>query len=298
MQPQRTANGMTSDELEDILAEVGARLLAGERIHGGTRTFSLDIDLGGAAWRGAVAAGACRLGVCSPEGCPDPARLGDMASHIDHTLLKADATASDIDELCGEAMEHRFASVCVNSTWVKRCAEILMGSGVLVCTVVGFPLGASLSEVKSYEARRAIEDGACEIDMVLNVGAMKSGMTSVVHADIAAVAATCHSHGARLKVILETCLLTKDEIAQASEIAKAAGADFVKTSTGFSTGGATLEDVALMRRAVGPVLGVKASGGVRTTEDATAMLEAGATRIGASASIAIVGAGAASTSGY
>ena len=221
-----------------------------------------------------------------------------MASHIDHTLLKADATASDIDELCGEAMEHRFASVCVNSTWVKRCAEILMGSGVLVCTVVGFPLGASLTEVKSYEARRAIEEGACEIDMVLNVGAMKSGMTSVVHGDIAAVAATCHSHGARLKVILETCLLTKDEIAQASEIAKAAGADFVKTSTGFSTGGATLEDVALMRRAVGPVLGVKASGGVRTTEDAAAMLEAGATRIGASASVAIVGAAASSTSGY
>ena len=289
---------MNTDELEDILAEVGARLLAGERIHGGTRTFSLDIDLGGAGWRGAVAAGACRLGVCSPEGCPDPARLGDMASHIDHTLLKADATSAEIDVLCGEAMEHRFASVCVNSTWVKRCAEILMGSGVLVCTVVGFPLGASLSEVKSYEARRAIEDGACEIDMVLNVGAMKSGMTALVHADIAAVASTCHSRGARLKVILETCLLTKDEIAQASEIAKAAGADFVKTSTGFSTGGATLEDVALMRRAVGPVLGVKASGGVRTTADATAMLEAGATRIGASASIAIVGAGAASTSGY
>jgi deoxyribose-phosphate aldolase len=189
--------------------------------------------------------------------------------------------------------------VCINSTWVKRCAEILMGSGVLVCTVVGFPLGASLSEVKSYEARRAIEDGACEVDMVLNVGAMKSGLMSVVRSDIAAVASTCHGLGARLKVILETCLLTKDEIVRASEIAKAAGADFVKTSTGFSTGGATLEDVALMRRAVGPVLGVKASGGVRTTEDATAMLGAGATRIGASASIAIVGAAkAGATSGY
>lgn len=293
------ASGMNADQLEDILAEVGARLLAGERIHGGTRSFSLDIDLGGAAWRGAVAAGASRLGVCSPEGCPDPARLGDMASHIDHTLLKADATAADVDTLCAEAMEYRFASVCINSTWVKRCAEILMGSGVLVCTVVGFPLGASLSEVKSYEARRAIEDGACEVDMVLNVGAMKSGLMSVVHSDIAAVASTCHGLGARLKVILETCLLTKDEIVRASEIAKAAGADFVKTSTGFSTGGATLEDVALMRRAVGPVLGVKASGGVRTTEDATAMLGAGATRIGASASIAIVGAAkAGATSGY
>ncbi len=291
--------GMTVDQLEDILAEVGARLLAGERIHGGTRPFSLDINLGGAAWRGAVAAGACRLGVHSPEGCPDPARLGDMASHIDHTLLKADATAADVDTLCGEALEHRFASVCVNSTWVKRCAEILMGSGVLVCTVVGFPLGASLSEVKSYEARRAIEDGACEVDMVLNVGAMKSGMDALVKSDIAAVAATCHSLGARLKVILETCLLTKDEIVRASELAKAAGADFVKTSTGFSTGGATLEDVALMRRAVGPVLGVKASGGVRTTADAEAMIGAGATRIGASASIAIVGAaGAGSSGGY
>ena len=139
-------------------------------------------------------------------------------------------------QLCAEAIENRFASVCVNSTWVRRCAEILAGSGVLVCTVVGFPLGAALTEVKSYEARRAIEDGACEVDMVLNVGAMKSGLFEAVRSDVASVAATCHGLGARLKVILETCLLTKDEIVQASEICKAAGADFVKTSTGFSSG--------------------------------------------------------------
>jgi deoxyribose-phosphate aldolase len=292
------ANGLDPMRLEDLLAEIGARLVAGERLHGAGSSFSLQVDLAAAA-RPLVAAGACRLGVCSSavpgdgtaDRCPDPTRLGDIASTIDHTLLRADATQAEIDALCGEAIENRFASVCVNSTWVRRCAEILAGSGVLVCTVVGFPLGASLTEVKSYEARRAIEDGACEVDMVLNVGAMKSGLVDVVHADIASVAATCHGLGARLKVILETCLLTKDEIVRASEIAKAAGADFVKTSTGFSSGGATVEDVALMRRAVGPVLGVKASGGVRDVESARAMLDAGATRIGASASVAIVRGG-------
>lgn len=300
-----TQDGLDGGALEDLLAEIGARLLAGERVHGAGASFSLQVDLAAAA-RPLVAAGACRLGVCSSvapgdgtaDRCPDPTRLGDMASAIDHTLLKADATIDEIDRLCAEAIEYRFASVCVNSTWIRRCAEILAGSGVLVCTVVGFPLGASLTEVKSYEARRAIEEGACEVDMVLNVGAMKSGLTDVVHADIASVAATCHGLGARLKVILETCLLTKDEIVRASEIAKAAGADFVKTSTGFSSGGATVEDVALMRRAVGPVLGVKASGGVRDVEAARAMIDAGATRIGASASVAIAGGEPAATGGY
>lgn len=290
-------NAIDTDRLESILTEIGARLLAGQRLHAGATSFSVDVDFGPAA-RAAVDAGACRLGVCSPAGCPDPIRIGDVATYIDHTLLKPDATLAEIDTLCAEAMEYGFASVCVNSTWVRRCAEILEGAPVLVCTVVGFPLGASLTEVKSYEARRAIENGACEIDMVLNVGALKSGLDDLVRSDIASVAATCRSHGARLKVILETCLLTKDEIVRASEFAKAAGAHFVKTSTGFSTGGATVEDIALMRRAVGPVLGVKASGGVRSSADAQAMIEAGATRIGASASVAIVSSTGASSGGY
>ena len=231
-----------------------------------------------------LAAGACRIGVVSR----DPASLGGLAGYIDHTLLKPEATAGDVDELCGEALAHSFASVCVNGTWVKRCAEILAGSPVAVCCVVGFPLGAVAPEVKAYEARRAIEDGACEIDMVMNVGALKSGDDEFVRRDIAGVAEVCHRMGARLKVILETALLTDDEKVRASRIAKAAGADFVKTSTGFSKGGATAHDIALMRQAVGPTLGVKASGGVRDEKGAREMIAAGATRIGASASVAIV----------
>ncbi|MFM7282787.1 MAG: deoxyribose-phosphate aldolase, partial [Planctomycetia bacterium] len=172
-----------------------------------------------------------------------------------------------------------------------RCAEILHGSPVAVCAVVGFPLGAMASEVKAYEARRAIEDGACEIDMVINVGALKSGDHDFVRRDIAAVSQTCHNLGAKLKVILETALLSDAEKVRACELSKEAGADFVKTSTGFSKGGATAADVALMRRTVGPTLGVKASGGVRDAKDANAMLEAGATRLGASASVAIVTGG-------
>src|SRR5690606_24875695 len=157
--------------------------------------------------------------------------LGDMASYIDHTLLKPDATASEIDELCAQALEHRFASVCVNGAWVRRCAEILSGSGVLTCAVVGFPLGACAPEVKVYEARRAIEDGACEIDMVLSVGALRSGDDAFVQRDIAGVAEACHRLGAKLKVILETCLLTDAEKVRACQAAMRAGADFVKTST-------------------------------------------------------------------
>jgi deoxyribose-phosphate aldolase len=285
--------------LEQILTEVGRQLLAGETPtlsgHGGTwgsARVSVEVEPGRA--RAVVAAGACRLGVCGP----DPARLGDLASHIDHTLLRPDATAADIDALCAEALQHGFASVCINGTWVRRCAEILTGSRVLVCTVVGFPLGATVSEVKAYEARRAIEDGACEVDMVLNVGALKSGDSAYVQRDIAMVADTCHRLGARLKVILETCLLTRDELVRACELAKAAGADFVKTSTGFSTGGATVEHVEVMRRTVGPVMGVKASGGVRDRSGAEAMLAAGATRIGASASVAIVRGAASRGGGY
>ena len=178
--------------------------------------------------------------------------------------------------------------MCVNGTWVRRCAEILAGSGVLVCSVIGFPLGAGTPETKAYEARRAIEDGACEIDMVQNVGALKSGDDALVERDVAAVAAVCRDLGARLKVILETCFLTDDEIVRASRLAQRAGADFVKTSTGFASGGATAEHVGLMRRTVGPTMGVKASGGVRDAGTAEHMIAAGATRIGASASVAIV----------
>ena len=289
---------MAAPELEEILTALGRRLVAGEAIEGFRWTGASGADAFDSA-RDVIDAGACRFGVCGPGGCPDPTRLGDLASHIDHTLLKPDATCDEIDAMCSEAIEHGFASVCVNSSWVRRCAEILDGTGVLVCTVVGFPLGACLTESKSYEARRAIENGACEVDMVLAIGALKSGLDDVVHTDIASVAATCRSLGARLKVILETCLLSADEIVRASKIAKAAGAHFVKTSTGFSTGGASVEDVALMRDAVGPVVGIKASGGVRDRAGAEAMIEAGATRIGASASVAIVaGSGGASTGTY
>jgi len=277
--------------LEDLLAEIGRQILehgagaigtAGQWAGGGVR---VELDPEGV--RAIVRAGACRVGLCGPN----PTRVGDLASAIDHTLLAADTTAERIDALCDEALRHRFASVCVNGTWVRRCAEILAGSEVLVCAVVGFPLGAMAPEVKAYEARRAIEDGACEVDMVLNVGALKSGDDAFVRRDIAGVAEVCHKLGARLKVILETCLLEDAEKVRACELAKAAGADFVKTSTGFSKGGATAGDVALMRRVVGPVLGVKASGGVRDQSTARAMLAAGATRIGASASVAIVGGG-------
>jgi len=238
-------------------------------------------------------AGACRVAVRGANA----SLLGTLGATIDHTLLKPDATARDIDTLCDEALANHFASVCVNGTWVKRCAEILQGSGVLVCTVVGFPLGASAPEVKAYEARRAIEDGACEVDMVVNVGALKGGDDELVRRDIAGLADLCHRLGARLKVILETCLLNDEEKVRGCRLAKEAGADFVKTSTGFSTGGATVEDVALMRRTVGPAMGVKASGGVRDADVAQAMLAAGATRIGASASVAIVSGGSGG-SGY
>jgi deoxyribose-phosphate aldolase len=211
-----------------------------------------------------------------------------LASMIDHTLLRPDASATEIDRLCCEALEQRFAAVCVNGTWVRRCAEKLAGSGIAVCAAVGFPLGAMVSEAKAFEARRAIEDGATEIDMVMNIGALKSGEHEFVRREIAEIAQLCHQSGAQLKLILETALLTDPEKVAACELARDAGADFVKTSTGFSKGGATVHDVALMRRTVGPTMGVKASGGVRDEQGARALLEAGATRLGASASVAIV----------
>lgn len=211
----------------------------------------------------------------------------NIASMIDHTLLKQDATKEQIEKICAEAKEYTFASVCVNPTWVKTSAELLTGTPVKVCTVIGFPLGASTPETKAFETTDAINNGAGEIDMVLNVGALKSQDLDLVKRDIESVVNAAKGK-AIVKVILETCLLSKEEIKVASQLSKDAGADFVKTSTGFSTGGATFEDVALMREVVGPDLGVKASGGVRSLEDVQKMIEAGATRIGASSGVQIM----------
>ena len=211
--------------------------------------------------------------------------MNNLASYIDHTLLKADATEAQITRLCEEAREHRFASVCVNPRWVALCAQLLAGSGVRVCTVIGFPLGASSSAIKAAETRQAVADGADELDMVISVGDLKAGNYEFVRTDIRGVVKA--AEGRTVKVIIEACLLTDEEKSLACKLAMAAGADFVKTSTGFSTGGATVADVKLMRAAVGPNFGVKAAGGIRTRQDALAMIEAGANRIGASAGIAI-----------
>ena len=213
---------------------------------------------------------------------------GDLARYIDHTLLKPDASAADIDRLCAEAAEHRFAAVCINPTWVRRAAENLRGTDVAVASVIGFPFGAATSEVKALEARRAIRDGAREIDMVINIGALKSGMLDAVREDIAQVSDACREAGAANKVIIETALLTDEEKVIACQLARQAKADMVKTSTGYASGGATVFDVALMRETVGPKMGVKAAGGIRTAEDVQEMIAAGATRIGASAGVRIV----------
>ncbi len=220
----------------------------------------------------------------------------DVAKYIDHTLLKADATGPQIDKLCSEAREYQFHSVCVNTTWTTRCAKNLRGSGVKVCVVVGFPLGAMSGRSKGFEARHAIEEGADEVDMVMNIGALKERDLKTVEEDIKWVVRACGQR-ALLKVIIETALLTDEEKVLACEIVKKAGADYVKTSTGFSTGGATVKDVMLMRRTVGPKMGVKAAGGVRTFADAVAMIEAGATRLGTSGGVKIV-KGEEITSGY
>ena len=211
-----------------------------------------------------------------------------VAKMIDHTLLKPDATQQEIAQLCYEARKYGFASVCVNPTWVSLCAELLKGSDVKVCTVIGFPLGATSSESKAFETETAIKQGATEIDMVINVGALKARDIETVARDIRGVVKAAHAHGVIVKVIIETVLLTDEEKTIASLTSKEAGADFVKTSTGFAGGGATVHDVELMRKAVGPQMGVKASGGVRTFEDAQSMIQAGATRIGASAGVKII----------
>jgi deoxyribose-phosphate aldolase len=253
-----------------------------------------------------VNAGACRFGVSVDQ----PHRAGfsacdlapPLARMIDHTALKPETTQAQIRELCQDAARYCFASVCVNPCHVKLAAELLRGSPVAVCTVIGFPLGATASPVKTLEAEIAVQDGASEVDMVINVGMLKSEQHDFVEADIRGVveasrAAAANRGGVIVKVILETALLSDEEKVIASVLSQNAGADFVKTSTGFSKGGATAADVALMRRVVGPDMGIKASGGVRTKEDAETMIASGATRIGASASVAIV-QGLKSTSDY
>ena len=233
--------------------------------------------------RGVLDAGATRIGLHASGGA-----TGGVATMIDHTLLKPDASRTEIEKLCREAAEFHFATVCVNPAWVATAARLLRGSGVGVCSVVGFPLGATTADVKNYETRRAIFDGATEIDMVINIGALKSGDLRTVERDIQAVVDPCHQSSVVSKVIIEAALLTDDEKITACTLSKAAGADFVKTSTGFASGGATVADVALMRRIVGADMGVKAAGGVRVLEGLKAMVAAGASRVGASAGVKIV----------
>jgi deoxyribose-phosphate aldolase len=233
--------------------------------------------------RGVLDAGASRLGLHATGGA-----TAGVPGMIDHTLLKPDASRTDIEKLCREAAEFHFATVCVNPAWVPLAARLLRGTGVGVCSVVGFPLGASAADVKNYETRRAIYDGATEIDMVINIGALKSGDLRAVERDIEAVVDPCRQCGVVSKIIIEAALLTDEEKVSACSLAKAAGADFVKTSTGFAAGGATVADVALMRRVVGADMGVKAAGGVRDLEGLKAMVAAGASRVGASAGVKIV----------
>jgi deoxyribose-phosphate aldolase len=292
------------DRLVDVIAErVRARL---EVLPAAERGPCLDDDAPGEdcstcgacvvrrPWsvRAVEEAGASRVGA--------PAGIGpveaDMARMIDHTLLKPDATRDEVVKLCEEARKHHFASVCVNTAWVPLCKALLGGSDVLVCAVFGFPLGAMTPTAKAYEARDAVRQGAREIDMVLNIGALKSRDYETVFEDICRVVKAARP--APVKVILETGSLTGEEKVVACTLSKLAGAAFVKTSTGFGKGGATVEDIALMRKVVGMEMGVKASGGVRTAEDAEKMRAAGATRIGASASIAIVTGGKAAGGGY
>ena len=238
-----------------------------------------------------VKASADRVSFCNPNEASS-----SIAGMIDHTLLKANATQEEIGKLCEEARKYRFASVCVNPGYVALSSRLLRGSNVMVCTVIGFPLGSTTPTVKAIEARDAIANGADEIDMVLNIGALKSGNDQLVLDDIKAVRDA--TRGKTLKVILETSYLTKDEKIRACKMSKQAQADFVKTSTGFGSGGATPEDIALMRETVGPEMGVKASGGIKNAEVAAAMIKAGATRLGTSASIAIVSGGEAAKGQY
>jgi deoxyribose-phosphate aldolase len=275
---------MTREELQRLIDVIVSEVtVATARPPGRCVCHSVVDDCCPDRLRGVLDAGATRVGLYASGGAP----VG-VAAMIDHTLLKPDATRASIDELCKEAAQFKFATVCVNPTWVALSARLLSGSGVGVCSVVGFPLGATTPDVKGYETQRAIFDGAREIDMVINVGALKSGDLRVVERDIESVTGPCRACGALSKVIIEAALLTDDEKITACTLAKAAGADYVKTSTGFGPGGATAADVALMRRVVGAEMGVKAAGGVRDLEGMKAMIAAGATRVGASAGVKIV----------
>ena len=275
---------MTRDELQRLIDLIVSEMaLAGARPQTRCACHSVVDDCCPDRLRGVLDAGATRVGLLATGGAP-----AGLASMIDHTLLKPDATRAQIEDLCREAAQFRFATVCVNPTWVSTAARLLAGSGVGVCSVVGFPLGATTADVKGYETQRAIFDGAREIDMVINIGALKSGDLRTVERDIDAVTRPCRACGALSKVIIEAALLTDDEKVTACTLAKAAGADYVKTSTGFASGGATAADVALMRRVVGAEMGVKAAGGVRDLEGMKAMIAAGATRVGASAGVKIV----------
>ncbi len=288
---------MEKDDLERLVRVVSEEILRYLGASGGAPIVGLECDdlicpgcdqncaeKCARKTRCVVDAGACRISAGPAVQSVD----ADIAALIDHTLLKPEATREDITKLCKEAARFGFASVCINPWYVSHASEILRGTPVKVCTVVGFPLGATLPQVKIYETEEAIKAGAQEIDMVINIGALKSGQDDLVEQDIRGVVEASHRGGAITKVILETVLLDIEEKVRGSLAAKRAGADFVKTSTGFSTGGATAEDVALMRAVVGEEMGVKAAGGVRSLEDLKKMVRAGATRIGASASIKIL----------
>lgn len=297
---------MTQLELDRLVAEIGNELLARLNVPKALAGEGLNIpdticpdctqrcvQTCAKKTREIMAAGADRVSASEKLTKIDTA----IAAMIDHTLLKPEATAGEIEKVCAEARKYSFASVCVNPFWVPKVAKLLAGSPVKVCTVVGFPLGATSTESKRAETEIALAHGAQEIDMVINVGSLKSGDSETVRADIAAVVEAAHKGGAIVKVIIETALLDDNQKAIACTLSKLAGADFVKTSTGFAKGGATAHDIALMRKVVGPEIGVKASGGVRSLEDARQMAAAGATRIGASASVKIV-EGAAAAGGY
>jgi deoxyribose-phosphate aldolase len=278
---------LTSTDIQRLIEIITEEVIAAQRGHGAgpiqCACHSVLFDCCPDRLRGVLDAGATRLGLHAAGGAP-----GGVAGMIDHTLLRPDASRHDIEKLCREAAEFRFATVCVNPAWVAVAAALLRGAGVGVCSVVGFPLGATTADVKHYETRRAIFDGATEIDMVINIGALKSGDLRTVERDIEAVVEPCRQTNVISKVIIEAALLTDDEKVAACTLAKAAGAEFVKTSTGFASGGATAADVALMRRVVGAEMGVKAAGGVRDLEGLQAMVAAGATRVGASAGVKIV----------
>lgn len=276
---------MTRDEIQRLIDIIVQEMAAAAVVPAGSRCgcHAVAHDCCPDRLRGVVEAGATRVGVHATGGAPD-----GIAHLIDHTLLRPDAKRQDIEELCREAATYKFATVCVNPCWVALCSQLLAGTGVLVCSVVGFPLGATTADVKAYETRRAIFDGAKEIDTVINVGALKSGDLATVQRDIEAIVVPCRDCGVLSKVIIEAALLSDDEKVTACTLAKAAGADYVKTSTGFGPGGATAADVALMRRVVGAEMGVKAAGGVRDLDALKAMVAAGASRVGASAGVKIL----------